>query len=352
MRQITPLTPVFQEDTKREMIGAPTTVQVAQATASDMGASLGVELGWYAGVVAPNGLIYCIPHSADNVLVIDPATDTAANIPMSIPSGTGKWSGGALGSDGIIYGMLYSPSVGTGILQIDPDTDTSSVSTMGASFTGIEKWRKAAAVAGGDFIYGVPRDASEILEIDVVAGVANQVTFGAAIPNTANKWLNWIVTPGEQLIAPPYDCQAGGCLIVDPAAKTARVDPMGFLLPATGDGWGHGAYGIDGEIYCPPRGDVPGYLLIDNTQGLMYLDAFTNQSWSYWGAASFGRYLVYVPYTNNSPFAVLDTVTRTVTYTSLGLTGTTGWSDIVLAPNGKYYGIPYYADTILVLEPV
>ncbi len=105
-------------------------------------------------------------RAANAILVIDPTADTAITIPSPI-SGTGTWSGGALGGDGRIYGI---PRNSSEILVIDPDTDTAT--TFAAPAAGTDKW--SGAVAGIDGrIYATPISAGGMLVIDPGAGARN-----------------------------------------------------------------------------------------------------------------------------------------------------------------------------------
>lgn len=68
----------------------------------------------YSGVaVGPDGRLYCIPHSADHVLVIDPTVPSA--IPLQLPGnqpivGRRKFAGGVLAPDGNIYCVPFEES--------------------------------------------------------------------------------------------------------------------------------------------------------------------------------------------------------------------------------------------------
>ena len=82
---------------------------------------------WSGGVLAPNGKIYCVPYSATAVMVIDPQTDTTYTFGNVTPltgytnQSTGHWAGGFLGIDNKIYCFPYTAQ---NVLVIDPETDT------------------------------------------------------------------------------------------------------------------------------------------------------------------------------------------------------------------------------------
>ena len=133
------------------------------ATRSDMGASLSGTGKWSGGVLGSDGKIYCVPNSGTNILIIDPVTQTATRSDMGASlSGDSKWFGGVLGSDGKIYCV---PNNSTDILIIDPVTQTATRSAMGASLSGVGKW--FGGVLGSDGkIYCVPNNSTDILIID------------------------------------------------------------------------------------------------------------------------------------------------------------------------------------------
>lgn len=90
---------------------------------------------WAGGTLAPNGLIYGMPRNSDDVLVIDPNTNAATTIPTGTTGGL-KWSGGVLASNGMIYAI---PQNSNDVLVIDPNTNTASTIPTGTAST--RKWR-------------------------------------------------------------------------------------------------------------------------------------------------------------------------------------------------------------------
>jgi hypothetical protein len=81
---------------------------------------------WFGGVLAPNGIIYGIPHNSTSILRIDPSNDSITT--FGDLSGSGKWAGGILAPNGIIYGI---PENSTSILRID--TNVSILSNVAQS---------------------------------------------------------------------------------------------------------------------------------------------------------------------------------------------------------------------------
>merc|ERR1719491_2302454 len=78
--------------------------------------------------------------------------------------GQDKWLGGALGSDGNIYGIPGSSKV---VLKIVPRTG--EVTTFGGPFEGKFKWLRGVP-AGDGSIYGIPSNAAHVLKITPASG--------------------------------------------------------------------------------------------------------------------------------------------------------------------------------------
>ena len=111
---------------------------------------------WKGGVLAPNGMIYGILHNSTEVLKIDPINDSAST--FGSLSDFSKWAGGVLAPNGMIYGIPYNS---TTVLRIDPIMDT--VSTFG-DFSGTGKWFGGILTLGG-VVYGIPFKGSMILKV-------------------------------------------------------------------------------------------------------------------------------------------------------------------------------------------
>jgi len=116
------------------------------------------------GVLGPDGKIYGIPRDSQDILIIDPIAKTATLSNMGATlSGLNKWYCGVLGPDGKIYGM---PSGVQDILIIDPIAGTATRSNMGAVLnTDSYKWNDGVLGPDGK-IYGIPNFAQDILIID------------------------------------------------------------------------------------------------------------------------------------------------------------------------------------------
>lgn len=222
-----------------------------------------------------------------------------------------KWFGGVLGPDGKVYGIPFHSST---ILVIDPVSGTATRTTMGASIAGgIAQW--AGGVLGPDGkIYAAPRSADTILVIDPLAGTARTWAPTAINLADANKWTGGVLGPNGKIYFIPEN--AADLLVVDPVAGTAVRSALGAAIPTGNTKWSGAVLGPDGRIYAIPR-HASSILVIDPTTGA------------------------------NGGLGSASLVTL-----GADLTGLNKWGGGALAPNGKIYGIPLDASSILVIDPL
>eukprot|EP00578_Thalassiosira_sp_NH16_P002026 CAMPEP_0181131978 /NCGR_PEP_ID=MMETSP1071-20121207/30747_1 /TAXON_ID=35127 /ORGANISM="Thalassiosira sp., Strain NH16" /LENGTH=509 /DNA_ID=CAMNT_0023218275 /DNA_START=353 /DNA_END=1882 /DNA_ORIENTATION=+ len=126
---------------------------------------------WHGGAVAQCGnsssleeeeAIYCPPSNAEYVLkVYLDGSDRVEEIGMPLSVGQNKWYGGILGVDGCVYAPPYTA---TGVLRIDPKTD--SVQVLGDFPVGEWKWHGGLLAKSTGVIYAFPAHSNEVLCID------------------------------------------------------------------------------------------------------------------------------------------------------------------------------------------
>ena len=97
------------------------------------------------------------------MLKIDPRKETLELIGPEFP-GAQKWFGGILAADGCIYGIPHNSS---GVLKIDPSTQSCTVLGKGKLQEGKWKWHGGLAIDEGRKLIGFPNNADTILVVDV-----------------------------------------------------------------------------------------------------------------------------------------------------------------------------------------
>ena len=126
---------------------------------------------WWGAALGPDGIIYGIPHTANEVLMLDPGSESVATIGAVgfdfLRADRSQWCSAARGADGIIYGVPHNANQ---VLRIDPMTRdvAQRVTLIGGPYEGREKWISSAVGHDGS-IYAFPSSASTILRIDVAS---------------------------------------------------------------------------------------------------------------------------------------------------------------------------------------
>jgi len=127
--------------------------------------SLSGTAKWFGGILASNGKIYGIPLNSTQVLE------------------------SALAPNGKIYAMPYNS---TQVLEIDPETQ--NVTLFGSLSSDNGKWAGGVLAPNGK-IYGIPFSSTQILEID--PETQNTTLFGNF--SGAGKWFGGVLAPNGVL---------------------------------------------------------------------------------------------------------------------------------------------------------
>ena len=145
---------------------------------------------WYGGALASNGNIYGAPYGSNKILKIDTVTRTATTISVSGVSLNNQSYGGAVAHpNGKIY---FTPMDQGNVLEFDPIAETSSTfGTNIPAYPTVENGWGKGIVAPNGHIYCTPDGSNQVLKIDVVNKTAS--LFGdtgyigiLADPNQAN----------------------------------------------------------------------------------------------------------------------------------------------------------------------
>jgi hypothetical protein len=317
---------------------------------------LGAGNKWYGGVLAPNGKIYCIPWDATDVLVIDPTTDTAVFPPgLSGLTGSGKWLGGVLAPNGKIYCIPWDA---TDVLVIDPTTDTAVFPPGLSGLTGSEKWH-GSVLARNEKIYGIPCDAATVLVVDPSSDTCVEIPIpdppGPPDPTDLNKWYGGVLAPNGKIYCIPWDSDF--VMTIDPKTDTVIPDAIPFSAVATLK-WVGGVLASNGKIYCIPR-EARRVLIIDPDQDAVELVSNLPVDVNKWAGGVLGpNGKIYGIPRDYSGVLLIDPAADTADPNGVALPpgppvnpgDSNKWTGGVLAPNGKIYGIPNAASSVLILD--
>lgn len=172
------------------------------------------QVAKYGGAVVSsvNGKVYFNPQNATAVMVIDPDDDSsyffdstgvvADNTAGNLGAGL-KFYGLYEGADGRIYCIPYDS---TEVMVINPVNDsisyidTTGVTTRGAgNLSGSAKWD--CGFVHGDYIYGVPSTATDMLKINTLTGAVSRI---GTFPVGTNKWALATLGPNDRVYIFPY----------------------------------------------------------------------------------------------------------------------------------------------------
>jgi hypothetical protein len=316
-----------------------------------MGADLTGAYKWRGGVIGPDGKIYCVPSSANDILIIDPVAGTAVRSDMGRSlSGTDKYNGGVLAPNGKIYCV---PKEDREVLVIDPlggvayFVDTSVYLHAG--------W--AAPILGPDGkIYALPISGDDLLVIDPVTEDVTRVDTGLSLDGSFRG--SFLGSDGK-IYGIPYSNEQG-ILIIDTATSSYAVHHFHLSLDEDRK-WRDCVPNPYSEAIAGPGADnyhkVPLEILdLNKTIGVITFwnsPSFYIEDYGYYSAVLGPDKKIYcLPY-NEDNIAVIDLVTKTITqeYAHSNFSGSRLYYSGVLHTNGKIYGIPYSAETILILDP-
>lgn len=351
------------------------------------------------GILAPNGKIYCIPYNSTRIFEIDPSDYDKSTYVGPVFEGTKKWKGGVLGSDGNIYGIPFDSEK---ILKIDLSNIDDSV-LVGPVFEGTEKWSGGALynVEGSTHngnIYCAPYSSNYVLEI-IPSDISNSLTIGSEWIGT-KKWSDCVKGINDWIYCSPYDAEQ--YLVIDPedsnnnivtgpvltgtekySSLVAASDNLIYAIPFSATQilkisptnsansslsgpvltgtlkFVKGVQQSDGYIYCP------GF----NSNNLLKIYppniASSNKNTTLFNINTIGRLrggclannskiyaLPSLSPIQNKIFEIDTTTPSSSNFVSSDLIEEQGWREMVLAPNGKLYGVPFNSEYILEFDPL
>lgn len=222
---------------------------------------------FFGGVVATNGKIYGVPSQATYILIIDPSNDTVDTTTITgLPATGAKWAGGVLAPNGLIFCMprAIDPA---GVLIINPFNNTVDYTTIVVPRSvapGDWAWTGGVLAPNGK-IYGIPEAETKVLIIDPVALTGNVTTI-TGISGNYNHGGGVLAPNGKIYAIPLYNF----LLVIDPSTNTFTETNV---LPAVRNGYG-GTLAPNGKIYCAAY--EPNYVtIIDPTTNTVNTTSIT-----------------------------------------------------------------------------
>ena len=202
---------------------------------------------WHRGVLANNGIIYCIPYYSVKFLKIDTVNETVTLLDTELPeTGNWMWWSGALAQDGCIYFMPFNARR---ILKFDPENE-SAVSVeedLGDQYNKYED-----TVRGNDgCLYGIPSESRCIVRFNPIDQTTS--TVGEAFDREFGCRVGVLGRDGFIYAA---DVKHGGRVLKIDVVNNSYSFVGGILLPHSLCRWGAAGLGNDGCIYWPPTGGI------------------------------------------------------------------------------------------------
>ncbi len=300
------------------------------------------SMQWNGGALATNGKIYGLPNSGLNpasVLKIDPDAGSVSKLSFA-NTARETWFGGILAPNGKIYGIPSSSGDPTYILLIDPSND--GISTLSFANAASHSWA-AGVLAPSGIIYATSSSGVDPALIMKINPSSNSISTISVSNAASEAWVGAVLGPdGKIYFIPASGNNPGIVLVLDPSTETTTS--ISFTN-AAGSGWWGGAIAPNGKIYALSKTGNPGKILIvDPTAATASLKDFTNST----STQSSG--LVLAPnglmYSITSVDAATSTglifnySTETVsTYSFTGVVNTS-WIGGVGTTSGKIYGMP------------
>jgi len=211
-------------------------------------------------------------------------------------AGQDKWLGGALGSDGDIYGV---PGTARQILKVS--STTGQVTSFGGPFPGKFKWLRGITV--GSDIYCIPSNSDSLLVIHTGENPSASVFSSEHLKG---DWLYHGGVLANDGCIYTVPCNATSVLRIEPGSPP-RITSFG-KLPQTRQKWYGGLLGSDGAVYCIPN----------NADSVLKISPGVRPETQLFGELEPGGYK---------------------------------WHGGCVGADQRIYGIPAHADNVLCIEP-
>jgi streptogramin lyase len=302
---------------------------------------------YHGGMKADNGMIYFIPHAVGitKVMKLDPTTDTTSLIGMDLGATGAKFTLPNKASNGMIYAFPYGTN-SRYVLKIDPNTDT--VSLLSTDFgTTVSKCYSGVVAANG-LIYGLPFALTKVSKLNPVDD--SVVWIGNDLGASASKYSYGVATPSGMIYCAPYNANYVLKIDTNTDVVTTVGSDLGVLTAKYHDS---GILASNGMIYFPPNKATQVLKLNPNNDTTTLIGPDLGAGSKYYGAAYHPNGKIYCIPSNASKVLEIDPDTDTVSLIGpdLGLAASK-YVDIIMANNNKLYGIPITGATkVLEIDP-
>jgi hypothetical protein len=300
--------------------------------------------GYWGTVLVPDGRLFMIPFNNTQIGIIDTQTDIWTPVGAPFAAFGNKWAGGVQAKNGLIY---CAPATANDILVINPQLDPSNPSfytLIPTGTTGVTKWRGACVDSTGVFVIFNPNNSDDVMILNTTTNTISFISTGL----TGNEKY------GTCVLAP------NGLIYHTPANRTAANQLVGItnLTAGTFTTFGTAPVGTSSIsragvlykqfIYCPVRTGTSDFYVIDTTLNTVTpfgtIASLTNR---YLGAILGADEKIYAwPYNNDGgalALQIIDPVTNTATYRTLVASGVTSLNNFidgaVNATGTKMYGV-------------
>lgn len=192
------------------------------------------------GTMAQNNCIYYTPARATRVLKFDPATEISTSIGTTFTATANhKWNGGVLYSDGKIYAFPQSESGFQNVLVIDPATDSTALISIGATGIG------CPCLGSDGYIYGPPLNGGRVYKFNPATSTG--VFVGSTYANTST-WYSGVLANNNKIYFAPT--LAGQVLELDIATGNTALIGTDYGLGTSK--YVSGQLALNGNIYFAP----------------------------------------------------------------------------------------------------
>jgi len=276
--------------------------------------------------------------------------------------GMWKWVGGVVGHDGNIYGIPYYANK---ILKIDPSANATNPTALVGEDLGPGGWQFYAGVGNGGgkwrggvvgndgIIYGVPYDAKSILSFNTTSEKTQLIAEGHPLLESSIKFIGGVLAKNRRIYFIPY--QYNKVIKFDPSNLENPLTEIGGNLRSGGRKMWGGALGSDGNIYgIPYYGNrVLKINVADDTTSFIGDDHPGRGKW--WDGILAKDGNIYACPSNAIQILQIHVENQTTNLVGPNLGYTEDrfkWSGFVEGKDGFLYGIPYGFNEILRFDPI